>query len=275
MPAKRFYETLTAAVNDILEHGYDSSDRLQHWLVKLRETARGALVPERLLVEKLRYALGRAYRHTAAPSKLARLSRTMSGFTVDMLKPKLRSELNRRILASADLIRLNRDASIQRTLQRFAGWATSIPRGGTETTKRKEIGRQIRRGIAALPFEERRVIIDQGHKLTASIRGIVAVDGGAIAAVWKHVPEGPPEYDARPEHERRDGKIFIIRDNWALRDGLMKVAGRPYTDEITAPAEEPFCRCTYDYLYALRDLPADMLTAKGQMALKEARKHAA
>jgi len=64
----------------------------------------------------------------------------------------------------------------------------------------------------------------------------VATDGGAIAAVWRHVREGGG-YQARPEHEARNGKIFVVRDNWALLKGLMKLAGAQYTDQIEAPGE--------------------------------------
>ena len=37
------------------------------------------------------------------------------------------------------------------------------------------------------------------------------------------------------------------------------------------PAELPFCRCAYVYVYNLRDLSPEMLTAKGKAALAEVR----
>ena len=187
------------------------------------------------------------------------------------IKPKLRAELDRRILASARLIKLNRQASIERTLQRFAGWATSIPIGGTTHSKRSDVMKAARRGIASLPFEERRVIIDQGHKLVSTIDDIVATDGGAILAIWRHVKERPPAYDARPDHVARHGKVFVIRDNWAIKKGLMKLAGAKYTDEVEAPGELVFCRCRYQYGYTLRDVPPAMLTVAGKQALADAR----
>ncbi|EJT9718020.1 hypothetical protein NM794_005086, partial [Escherichia coli] len=51
----------------------------------------------------------------------------LSRFTLNYMEPKLRSELDRRILASADLIKLNRKKAIDTTLSRFSGWASSIP----------------------------------------------------------------------------------------------------------------------------------------------------
>lgn len=265
-----FYRTLTAAIADLTEYGFDSQKRLDEWLEKLRRAAVVSLVPERVLERNLKDVLERVYRRTTDGAKLIQMHPGISRYTLERVKPKLRAELDRRIMASASLISLNRDASIERTLQRFAGWATSIPIGGTEVTQRREEQRRIRRGIAGLSFEERRVVVDQGAKLTASINDIVAQDGGAIAAIWHHVREGGG-YQARPEHEARDGDIFVIRSNWALKDGLIKLAGRKYTDQIEQPAELVYCRCWYEYLYVISDLPAEMLTEKGKRSLEEVR----
>ena len=238
-----FYRILTAAIEDLTDHGFDSQVRLEEWLERLRRAAAASLVPEHVLERNLKDVLERVYRRTVEGLKLIQMHPAVSRYTLERVKPKLRAELDRRIMASANLIRLNRQASIERTLQRFAGWATSIPIGGTEVTKKREEQRRIRRGIAGLSFEERRVTIDQGHKLVAAINDIVAQDGGAIALTWRHVNEGPPAYDARPNHVARDGHIFVLRDNWAMQKGLMKLAGRKYYDQVTAVGEEPFCRC--------------------------------
>lgn len=268
-----FYRLITEAVEDILEHGYDSRERLERWLERLESAARAALGSARDLQALLKSELTREFERVTRNDRLLRRHSGISEYTIAKVRPALRAELDRRILASADLIRLNRDASIARTLQRFSGWATSIPVGGTEISKRREAKHAIRRGIAALPFEERRVVIDQGHKLAAAVNEIVATDGGAIAAKWvSHWRE--PGYDFRPGHKALDGKIFVVRDNWALRDGLMKLDGHRYTDEVEQPAQEPFCRCYWNYFaYSLRQLPKQMLTEKGREALKSA--HAA
>lgn len=268
--AQSFYEILTEAIADLAEHGFDSQQRLEEWLQRLEVAARAALIPESTLQRELQDMLARVYGRAVQSAKLLKAHKGVSEFTLASIKPKLRAELDRRILSSAQLIKLNREASIQRTLQRFAGWATSIPAGGTEVAERQEAKANVRRAIAGLPFEERRVVIDQGHKLVAAVNEIVAIDGGAIAAIWKHVREGGG-YNARPEHEARDNKTYVIRGNWALEAGLIRLSGAQYTDEIEAPGQLPFCRCQYSYLYNLRDLPADMLTTKGRAELARVR----
>ena len=266
-----FYDVLTAAINDLLEYGFDSSQRVEEWVRKLETAARSSLVPEGVLNREVRDVLMRTYQRTVEGGLLHKRHPNIAAYTIERIKPKLRAELDRRILASSSLIKLNREQSIQRTLQRFAGWATSIPIGGTEAEKRSEVKETVKRGIAGLGFVERRVVIDQGHKLVAAINDIVAVDSGAIAGRWQHIPLGPPAYDSRPEHVEMHDKVFVIRGNWAMEKGLMKLAGRKYTDEVDFPGTPVSCSCHYSYLYALRDLPPDMLTHKGEEELTNAR----
>lgn len=272
MAQAQFYQILSAAVADLIEHGFDSQSRLDMWVERLRAAAPSALQPEDVLIRLLKSNLEQTYIGALKGPRLLRKHPAVSEFTIQQIKPKLRAELDRRIMGSVQLIRLNRSASIDRALQRFAGWATSIPIGGSDVASRQETKAHIRRGIAALPFEERRVIIDQGHKLAATIDDIIARDGGAIALIWHHVPEHRPAYDARPVHVARDKKIYLLRESWAMRDGLIRRGAAPYYDEVTAVGEEIFCRCSAEYIYALRDLPENLLSNKGRIALIEARR---
>lgn len=271
--AAAFTDILRAAVADLAAHGYDDRTRVDAWLVKLRDAARAALVPEAELKRRLVKTLGGKFRRHLSHTTVFRRHQGLEQFTLRQIEPSLRRELDRRILASARLITLNRDASIQRTLARFEGWATAIPKGGSRAIDKPEETKDLKKAFASLPFEERRVIIDQGHKLLSSIDNILAVDGGALAAVW-HSHWRETNYDYRPEHKKFDKRVFVIRGSSALKDGLIKPAGRFYIDQIEAPAEEPFCRCYYTYLYSLADLPPEMLTAKGQLALRGDRRAA-
>lgn len=270
MPNRRqFYEAVSAAVADIIEHGFDNQERLDRWIAELRRAATEALIPQAQIHEYLREALEKTFHRTISPSALARRHKDVSAFTIEQIQPRLRAELNRRILTSANLITLDQKASIERTLQRFAGWASSVPAGGSAIANRRETAESVRRSIAGLPFEQRRVVIDQGHKLAASINDILATDGGAIAMQWQHIVPGA-HYDSRPEHLARDGKVFLIRDSWAHKDGLVKLAGHQYLDQIDQPGEAIFCSCSGVYLYSLSALPSEMLTEKGHAALKGA-----
>jgi hypothetical protein len=268
--ARTFYQLIADAIADMTEHGFDSQARLDNWIKRLALAAHRSLIPEAVMQRTLRQALHDAFNRLVQGAGLMSRHRGIDEYTLAAIKPKLRSELDRRILAATDLIKLNRETSINRTLQRFAGWATSIPIGGSTATNREEARKLTKKALARLPFEERRVIIDQSQKLVASVNAIVAEDGGAIAAVW-HSRWREAGYDYRPDHKARDQHVYVMRDNWAIRRGYMKLAGEKYVDQVTQPGEEISCRCRYEYLYTLRDLPARMITKAGKDALAHAR----
>jgi len=263
-----FFEVLTAAINDFIEFGFDSEQRLERWVAELRAAAIRSLKPESELKRDIEKALEATFHRLVNKASVLQKHPTVSRFDLQRIKPKLRAELDRRIMASANLIKLNRAESIDKTLRRFQGWATSIPIGGSKTQDRVKEKQHIKKELYKSHFEERRVIIDQNHKLTAAINDIVAMDNGAIAAEW-HSHWRQPHYNYRKDHKERDMNVYLIRGSWADRDGLVK---GPYSDSITQPGEEPFCRCNFKYIYALRRVPEDMLTAKGKRAILTANK---
>jgi hypothetical protein len=263
-----FFETVTAAINDLIEHGYDSEERLERWVRALSEAATAELIPEQQLQAQLQRVLGGAYQRLIEQGSILQRHPGVDRFTLAHLKPKLRAELDRRLLASAALIRLNRAQTINDTLRRFSGWATSIPAGGTEAVDRRAVKNNIRKELASNSFRERRVLIDQGHKLNAALSDIIATDAGAIAAEW-HSHWRQMGYQYRPEHKQRDGVVYAVRDgNWALDAGLMKPGPGGFYEDHERPGEFVFCRCYVRWIYNLRDLPQAMLTEKGAAQLK-------
>lgn len=263
-----FTEALTAAVRDMTLHGFDDVARLHEWLRRLRYAAMASAPANNEIDTAVSDAMRAAFTRAVNPKRLETFQRGIETFKVNQIKPQLRAELDRRILASANLIKLNRDQAIEKTLQRFSGWASSIPAGGSRVVDKPETKTEIGKPVRGIPFEVRRVNIDQGHKLFAAVNETVAKQTGAIAAMWRSHGRHDKHYDARPDHLRRDGQVFALRDSWAIQRGLMN-KGDGYIDEIERPGEEPFCRCWYVYLHNLRDLPEAMLTAKGRFALQE------
>lgn len=264
---------LSAAVKDLIANGFDDV-RVKAWSARLLGALSRALLPASFLRARLQTQLSRELKRVLSPAQLVRRHPGVSRFTLKEMTPKMQRELTQRINASADLITLNREASIRRTLQRFQGWATSIPHGGSETLSVAKETKLLRRSFASLPFEERRVIIDQGHKLVSSVNSLIAEEGGAIAAIW-HSHWRELNYDYREAHKKLDGEVFLLRDTWATRGRLVKAPASRFSDSLPSqPAEEVFCRCYWQYLYALQDLPRDLLTAKGKEQIISKRKAA-
>jgi hypothetical protein len=274
---KTFKEVLGDAVTDMVENGFSSQERVDHWMRELRVAAERSMISPESLEQQLRDNLAAVYRRMVEQGGIIKRHPGVPRFTIDRVRPQLRSELDRRIVASANLIKLNRAQAIDETLRRFQGWSTAIPPGGVSSETRTEVKDRVKKSLASLPFTERRVVIDQSAKLVASISNIIATDGGAIAVIWRSKWR-QPGYDYRRDHKERDGLIYLIRDSWAYRAGFVrkgpshtgpgndKSAGF-YYDEVTAVAQEVFCQCHAQYIYSLRDLPEEMLTAKGKAAL--------
>lgn len=265
-----FYTVITEAVAYFATHGYESADALDEWMARIRRAALETLTPESVVDAELRRVLAGVYQREIDRGAILKRHPGVSRFTLENVKPKLRRELDRRVMASAQLIRLNRQEAIEGTLRRFSGWASSVPAGGSDVVARIETKREIRKALAQLPFQERRVAIDQGHKFVAALNSTIANDAGALAGKW-HSHYRQRGYNARIEHAERDGHVFAIRGNWAIEKGLMKPGPDGYTDQIEAAAELPFCRCFYRYIYALRSLPDYMLTERGRAALSAVR----
>ena len=258
-----FFEVINSAIADFLKHGFDDVKRLDHWLLQIKMSAQAHLMSEREMQHRMEKALRGVFERLVTKNGL--VSKDVNKYDITKLSGKLRAELDRRIIASANLIKDDREQSIHMVLRRFEGWATSIPAGGTKVKPTPKEKSAIKKGMSDIGFKQRRVIIDQTHKLIANINEIVAIDNGAIAARW-HSHWKQMNYDYRKDHKERDSKIYAVRESWAVKEGYISPING-YTDDITSPGEEVFCRCNYVYLYNLRQVK-DLLTKKGLMALQ-------
>ena len=164
-----FYETVTAAIADIVTNGFDSTDRISFWIDRLRSSAIRNMVSPAILERTLNDTMRAIYRAKIDRGGILKQHPGVSRFTLDQVAPRLRAELDRRIMASADLIKRNREKAIAETLQRFSGWATSIPAGGSDAVSRVDVKDDLRKALVSLPYRERLVATDQGHKFVAKI----------------------------------------------------------------------------------------------------------
>ena len=258
-------EVLAEAVRHFSTHGYTEASDLDYWMAHIRAALLEREAKKKPPTQMAEAALKGVYAKTLRGA--AKYHKGVERYTIESVAPRLRPLLTARIMASADLIKLNREQALETTLHRFAGWASSQPPGGGPGAgeARKHIGKRLQQAT----YEERRMLIDQGHKLVAAVNQTVAEGSGAIAAQWHHVHQA--NYDARPAHVARDDKVFLIRDSWAHSEGLVKPNKNGYTDQIEGAAELPFCRCFYTYLYSLSRLPDDMLTEKGRKVMEQTR----
>lgn len=278
MSLRDFQKVIREAVKYFSRYGYTSEKSLDLWSERIATAARGSLVsPEEAsahIARHLSAVYGRMMRKL--PKHLQQLQVRSPGrmgpemffrriSSLPELAHKMRNELNSRIAVSADLIKIRREESLAATMRRFRGWASSVPPSGTPAPVKDETD-LLMREFRKVRFETNRLNIDQGHKLNSSLNATLALGTGAIAAVW-HSNWRQANYKYREDHKERDLQVYTIRGNWALERGLMKVGPAGYTDEITQPAEEVYCRCWYQYIYNLDRLPEAMLSEKGLKAI--------
>src|SRR5947208_1385234 len=109
MPRSRFQEILTAAVDDISQHGFDSQNRVDHWLEQIKAAAIEEMISETKLDESLRQTFQSIYNRLVEREGLFFRHKGVERFTINKVKPQLRAELDRRILASRELVKLNRE----------------------------------------------------------------------------------------------------------------------------------------------------------------------
>lgn len=263
-------QVLTAAMDEFTERGYQSVEQMAWWSDQLRRAAERSMKSMADVEQMVREAMTNVWRKQVENEGVLKTNPGVSRYTVEKLKPELRKELDKRIQASLDLIKVNRPQAVEKTIQRFQGWATSIPAGGSEALKRGEERAHLKKALASQSYDARRVTIDQSLKLASAINNTVAIGGGAIACIWQS-HKYQENYRGRPDHNARDGKIYLLRSSWAMAKGYVKLGGHKYSDEITQAGEEINCRCKQVWLYSLRDLPPEMVTERGRAALEEAR----
>lgn len=271
-----FTRTVRDAVKFFLRNGYSSREELERWQALIRQAAEGETADDYLAM--VTRSLTKSYDLQVTRAGALKRHKGLTRFTINYLEPKLRAELDRRILSSVDLIQLNRRKAIDTTLSRFSGWASSIPTAdsialtGVQGTM-LDTAQHIQKSAEQVDFEARRVMIDQNHKLIANIDNVIATSNNAIAAIW-HSHWRQSGYDFREDHKERDQLFYLIRGNWAQKNGYVKAGPAGYLDEITQPGEEVFCLCYVTYIYNIRSIPEYMLTQKGSKFMESMKKAA-
>jgi hypothetical protein len=227
-----FKKLLKSAVADMVLNGFDSQMRVNRWLTLLKLSLIHEVPTQPHIVrQKVEQALTPIFNRTTV--KLAQRS------TIDRVRPELRGELTRRIEASANLIKLNREEMVDRTLKRFSGWTTSVPANGSTSIDTKAVVSELYKPLRQQSYEERRVAIDQGHKLIANVNYVIAQGSNAIAARWdsRWRQKG---YDYREDHKDRDGEVYLLRGCQAEIDGLVKPDENGYFEAHEMPGSGYF-----------------------------------
>ena len=144
MPPRRprLSDVLREALNYFTQRGYRNETELQDWLLRLRAALDLELPTDTATRKELGAVLETIFKREVNSGGVQRRVPGVSRYTLERIAPSLRAELDRRIYAAVDLIKLNKQAATQKTLQRFSGWVTSVPPGGS-TGNVREVASEI------------------------------------------------------------------------------------------------------------------------------------
>ena len=215
-----FLALLTLAINHYQEQGYTSESDLKRWVKILKESAEKSVKSPIKLEKDTKSALNGTYKRLITQKGALKRHKGVNKSTLEKYAPTFKKELDRRILASQNIIDLHRETAINDTIRKFQGWATSIPPGGSSAVDKVEEKARIKKSLIALPYLVDNVIHDQEHKLSTVIHELIAEKGGAIAMVW-HSMWRLPGYNYRPDHKEKDERVYLLKDSWARQKGLV------------------------------------------------------
>jgi hypothetical protein len=262
MPRKSIYkDVVSAAISDLEDHGFDGMARVDRWVGLLSRDAVASAPVMPAVVADLNRRLDKEYKR-AVHTQRGKHHVGLEPSAIRAVEASLEGMVERRLEAAKVVLEGARSAAIHTAIRRFVGWATSLPAAGQPSDKQARMARDgVLKALKGISRAEGRIVDDQCRKLTSDIGGAVASQREAIAGIW-HSRWREPGYDYRPDHKDRDLLVYLVRDSWAVRGGLVR--GKRYTDDVTRPAEEPNCKCHYQWVYQLSDLPEAMLTKRGR-----------
>lgn len=267
--APKLSKVIGATVDRVAEKGVKNKTQIEKEMSLLIKNFKSAVNTDKKIEEQTAKILRGVYRRATKSEEVHKNVPWVKKFTIENVEHKLRPELNKRIYASINLIKLNRDESIRKAQQRAAGWLSSVPDGGTSESNAelKKVIEHIKAPIEKNTFEERRVAIDQGHKLVAAVNDIIADDAGAIGGFW-HSNFRRTGYNAREDHKEMDGHFYFFKKSWPVKKGYVLVSKIKFIEDTVRPAQEPYCSCSYYYVNTLSEVPDEYLSDAGRKFLE-------
>lgn len=207
------------------------------------------------------------------------LKPVIKSYNYNMLKPKLKKELEKATAEALSRVRTNDIAFLNKVRDNLLGYVSNV---------------KLKRNIggfydAVLPRKYNKawhdmVIRDQTHKLISNLTYITAVENSAIGFIWKHRhdirvvgnPAGlyPVGNAMHNDHWSRDGRLYLFRESQALKKGYIKPNSLvEWADEIPdGIAGQPInCRCTMRLIFRLYEIPKEyesIITKKGWETIK-------
>ena len=146
-----------------------------------------------------------------------------------------------------------------------AKFLEQIPVGGSNDKAIKHKIAEIKAELRSVSKWDQLFYRYKAASFASEIEYIFALEGNPIACIWHYSRlDEQGEYQKTYNHKQRDGHVCAVRNNWAIRKGLMRTGPDGYIDQISRPHQEAGCMCRPQWVYGVGALPIEMLTEKGK-----------
>lgn len=195
----------------------------------------------------------------------------IQGWGLNDLKPKVANELKKRTEFSLNLITQTNEKHKAILKERLFGILSNNTDVSPEAmAKALNIDSEAKKVIK----HQQSIINDQTTKFEATLSRIEAEMGGAFAFTWRTRfdlavvgnPQGkyPNGNALHGDHYAREKQVYFMKDafpnSWVYKYDLVKINALKWDDfKDGLPGMPINCRCWANYIYDLRELPADIL----------------
>ena len=147
----------------------------------------------------------------------------------------------------------------------LAAFLSEIPIGGTKAAVVRSHVNPLKRALSDLLEWGAEMSRLQSMSFVSEVSDFLSPAGGdALAMTWHY---SRPTCLV-PSHEALQGRVYLVRDSWALKQGLLR-ADRAFVDDTRKFRREIGCMCSASWLFYLPSLPEDLLTPAGVAKLAE------
>jgi hypothetical protein len=178
----------------------------------------------------------------------------------DELLPGLRALLDEHVTSYAEQAEMFFAKQKLGFDQELTAFLAGIPAGGTKTALVRSHVNPLKRTLNDLVQWDADMHRLQSMSVVSEVDDFLRPSGGdALAMSWHYAPSSC----LVPSHKALDGRVYVVRDTWAIKKGLVHAGPNGFTDETRKFRREIGCMCSSTWLFYALSLPEEVLTPEG------------
>lgn len=194
----------------------------------------------------------------------------MSAYNLKDISPEFRKILEKRVLNSLNAIKIKDKKLLLDLESRFVNFMLDDKE---KTMRNLQENLKVNETLKHSKHYVRNILRDQTQRMNDNIDYTNGKLNGAVGLIWHTQndnrvvgnPSGlyPKGNELHNNHYKRDNVFFALRDSYATQQGLLKAEVFESLEDISKTGRAINCRCDYEYIYDLRDVPSMYLSKKG------------